>query len=237
MNSLKIAAALRVLANAFEADEDQAPAQPTQESGTQKRGRGRPVKGEDQAPLAATTAAVAPAQTTPAQTAVVQETADPFDTAPAAPTATLDDVRKALTTLRAASDQASALKVLNDAGGSANLNDLKPEKYGTVVAAVNVQLRILENTKPEPVAESDPFEVSASVAAAPAAKVYTLEDVKSVAVAAGKRTSQDTVQKVVMAHGGKATQPTGGEGPSLKALPESQYAAVIAAIQALPATK
>lgn len=235
MNSGKIALALRALADAFEEGAQDSAGTPPE---PQKQTRGRKAKGE--ADGVALPVAAAQTGTAPAATPAVTED-DPFaDKAPAVPTATLDQVRKALTDLRAASDQAAALKVLKDAGGADNLNDLKPEKYGVVVAAVNVQLRIIESGKPVPVTETDPFASPGTPAAAtaPAAKALTLEDVKAAVVAAGKRTAQDTVQAVVMSHGGKATDPaTNLPKPSLKALAEKDYAAVIAAIQALPTTK
>lgn len=233
MNSLKIAAALRVLANAFEtpAEEgDLPPAQPTAEP--QKRGRGRPVKGEE---TTTSTSAAAVDVSKPEAVQVSQTVvaaADPFDTKPV-PTATLDEVRAALKALQAATDQATALGVLKAHGGASNLTELAPGKFYAVVAAATVALPPVKTA--EPVVEVDPFEVPG--AATPAAKPVTLEDVKAAAVAAGKHTSQDTVQKVVMKHGGKAPLQTGGEGPSLKALPEANYAACLAEIKALPKTK
>lgn len=245
MNSLKITAALRALADAFEeGGQDAAPA-----AEPQKRGRGRPVKGEEQPATgasvpaagstspAATAAAGAPsaATQTTAPASVVAD--DPFASAPtaAAPTATLEQVRAALTALRTASSQEKALAVLKKAGGADNLPGLTADKYGIVVNAVNVELRILENAK-APAAEADPFESAPQQAGEPA-KVLTVEDVRAAAVAAGKRTSQDAVQKVVMSHGGKVAKAEGGEGPSLNALPADKYATVIAAINALPTTK
>lgn len=232
MNSSQIAAALRILANAFEASEGDAPAQPAGAAETPKRGRGRPARGEDQAvpaspavPQTTTLAAVPTASTAEA---------DPFA---ATPTATQDEVRKALTSLREASSQEKALAVLKKAGGAANMTELTPDKYGVVVAAVATELRIIAASKPAPAVEADPFEVPAATPT-PAAKPVALEDVKAAVVAAQKRTGTDTVQKVVMDHGGKANNPeTGALAPSLKALPEAQFAAVIAAIQALPTTK
>jgi hypothetical protein len=66
----------------------------------------------------------------------------------------------------------------------------------------------------------------------------TLESVKAAILAAQKRgVRTEVVQKVVMEHGGKARNPDIGiEGPSLKALPESQFAACIAVLQTLPIT-
>lgn len=198
----------------------------------QKRGRGRPVKGEETAAPAVTAPALASSTTT--QTPASADV-DPFETPPAAPAATLDEVRAALTALKTASTQEKALAVLKKAGGADNLTGLKPEKYGAVVAAVNAELDALAGPKKAP--DVDPFEVPTATAA-PASKPVTLEDVKAAVVAAQKKTSTDAVQKIVMAHGGKALNPaTGGDGPSLKALPEAQFAATIAAIEALPTTK
>lgn len=192
----------------------------------QKRGRGRPAKGED----AAAASPAATPSTTPVETPVAPE-ADPF-----ASTASIEDVRAALTALKTASSQDKALAVLKKAGGADNLPGLAAEKYAQVVAAVNVELRIIENGKPVP--EADPFEIPATAPAAPAAKPLTLEDVKAAVVGATKRTGTDVVQKLVMEHGGKATNPeTGAPGPSLKAIPEANYAALVKAISELPSTK
>ncbi len=172
------------------------------------RGRGRPRK-EEAAPVAA---------------------ADPFETpaAPVAPSATLEDVRAALTALRAATSQDNALAVLKPF--AANLTALKPELYGLVVGAAKGAMP----TQKAAEVEADPFETPA---AAPA-KALTLEDVKAAVVAAQKRTGVDTVQAVVMKHGGTAASPDGGAMmPSLKALPPSAFAATVAELQALPSTK
>jgi hypothetical protein len=223
MNSAKIAAALRILANAF--DDGEVPAEPAQPAADKpKRGRGRPVQGEESA------APAAQPSTSPTATPA-SSGADPFETAPAAPVATLDEVRTALKALAAAVDQATALGVLKTAGGAANLTELKAEKYGAVVQAATAALPPVK-TEAAPV-EADPFDAPAPAATKP----VTLEDVKAVIVETQKRTSQDTVQKAVMAQGGKAAVAGGGEQPSLKALPEANYAATIAALKALPTTK
>lgn len=187
--------------------------------------RGRPAKGE------------AAASAAPATTTAVVET-DPF-AAPAAAqvaTATLDEVRAALTALKDAKTQADALKVLKDSSGVDNLGELQktPEKYGLVVAAAKAALPVAAvNT-----VEADPFETANEPVKQPDAKPLTVEDVKAACVAAGKRTGQDKVQKIVMEHGGKGKNAaTGAEGPSLNALPADKYAAVIAAVAALPTTK
>jgi hypothetical protein len=184
--------------------------------------RGRPAKGGSDAPTASTAPAAAPA--------VVE--ADPFNTAPPAATvtATIDQVREALTKLSKVTSQAEALKVLKEASGVDNLTELQrtPEKYALVLAAA-----AKKSTPGEPAAEVDPFETGTM----PAAVAPTVEDVRAALVEAGKRTSQETVQKVVMEHGGVAPAAGGGNGPSLKALPAEKYAAVIAAVKALPTTK
>lgn len=189
--------------------------------------RGRPVKGEAAAQVAAT-----------ASQAVAE--ADPFDSpAPAAsaqPTVTEEEVRAALNALKEAVSQAKALEVLNTAGGATNLSDLRktPEKFALVVAAAKAALP----TATVNAVEADPFETASEPVKQPDAKPLTVEDVKAACVAAGKRTGQDKVQKLVMEHGGKAKNAaTGVEGPSLNALPATAYAALIAAVAALPTTK
>lgn len=236
MNSLQIAAALRILAIAFEAPEEghlspldtpAAPAEPT------KRGRGRPAKGEETAAPAASAPVQASSTTSPTP-AVVE--VDPFaDAAPVVPSATIDEVRKALTALREASSQDIALAVLKTAGGADNLTALIADKYGVVVQAAKV--KALEYDKaPDVKVDTDPFGELVTPAATPV-RALTIEDVKAAVVETQKTTAQDTVQKVVMKHGGKAALASGGEGPSLKALPEGSYAAVIAELKALPKTK
>jgi hypothetical protein len=186
-----------------------------------RRGRGRPVTGETAAPAAIAAPAASPA---------VAE--DPFATAapaPAAPTATLDQVRAALTALKDATSQDNALKVLKEAGGVSNLTDLQktPEKYGAVVLAATAAL-------PQPATEADPFETETATESEQ--KAPSLEDVKAAVVEAQKRTATGKVQAVVMKHGGVAAG-ANGNGPSLKALPIAAYAAVIAEVKALPTTK
>lgn len=236
MNNQKVAAALRLLAEAFEtpaATADLQPASPPAEAAPPKRGRGRPVAGEAAqatTPAATTAQTPAPAATEP----------DPFDSpVAAAPVATLDEVRAALKALAASpgSSQAAALKVLKDVSGVDNLSELQktPEKYGAVAAAAKA-------ATPAPVVvptEDDPFGETAAPAApvAVAEPAPSLEDVKKVVVKTQGRTSTDAAQKVVMDHGGKAAGAGGAVGPSLKALPVANYAAVIAALNALPTTK
>ena len=231
MNNQKVAAALRLLAEAFEtpaATADLPPASPGEAPAAPKRGRGRPVAGE------AAQAAPAPsvAATTPAEP-------DPFDTAPpaaAAPAATLDDVRTAMKALAAATTQDNALAVLKAAGGVANLTELQrtPEKYGAVVAAAKAKLPADQSRT----VEADPFETTATtVTPDPAQTAPSKEDVKAALVKAQKRTGVDIVQAVVMKHGGKAAGEGGKLGPSLTALPVSAYAAVIKEVGDLPTTK
>lgn len=184
-----------------------------------KRGRGRPVKGEgEQATAVAASAAVVEA--------------DPFATAPSA---TIEQVREALTALKAATSQENAVAVLKSAGGADNLPSLDTLKYGTVVAAAKAAVAAAKAAPAAPVPVDDPFAIPET--APVAAKPLTREDIRALAVETGKRTSQNTVQQIVMKHGGKAPIATGGEGPSLLALPESAYAAVAAELKALPSTK
>src|SRR5579859_125169 len=114
MNNILIAAALRQLATAFETPSGSVEAQPENPPAVApaKRGRGRLVQGE-------ATPATAPAAS-PTSTE-----ADPFDTPKPAPTATLEQVRAALTSLKDAASQEIALGVLKDAGKAANLTELK----------------------------------------------------------------------------------------------------------------
>lgn len=194
-------------------------AQPAPGADAPRRGRGRPAKGETPPPPASAVPAPSPAATEP----------DPFGAQPAvaAPTVSLEDVRAALVALKDATSQDIALNALKTAGGATNLPQLPADKYAAVVAACKAAM-------PAPAAPAaDPFEVSSpSQTEAP-----SLEDVKAAVVEAQKRTSTDAVQKVVMDHGGKAPGPNGVPGPSLKAIPVSSYAAVIAAVKALPTTK
>lgn len=215
MNTATIAAALRLLADAFEAPAEGSPpaaAPPT----PQPRGRGRPPK-----PPETTAPAPAPAA------------ADPFEQPSKT---TQDEVRAALTALRAATDQRTALGVLQSVGLVDTITALDPAKYTAVAVAAHDALPKSAAPAAPVVVEEDPFETPAAPEAAPA-KPLTIEDVKAAIVAAQKRTSQDAVQKLVMQHGGRAAKPEGGEGPSLKALPPEQFAVTIAALQAMSTTK
>lgn len=187
----------------------------------QRRGPGRPPKAQTPAPAAPAAAPAAP------------EPADPFAAPSGAtpPTATIDEVRNALTALKGATSQENALKVLKDAGGADNLPSLAKEKYGAVVAAATAAMP----GKPEEPAD-DPFAAAPAPTATP--KALTIEDVRNACVDAQKRSGADRAQKVVMEHGGQMPDPaTGGMKPALKALPVEKYAVVIAALQALPTTK
>lgn len=245
MNTIKIAAALRALADAFEdaPPVDNAhvapgatpftstapPAAPT----APKRGRGRPVAGE--APAAPVTAPAAPA---PAE-------ADPFaQPAPVAavtPNVTQEEVRAALTALRAATSQDIAVSVLKTVGGVSSLPELPQSHYAAVKAAA--EAKTAEYAK-APAVEVDPFETIAPTSITDPlpkptpAVALTVEQVKAVITKAGSKVAQDTLMKIVMKHGGKAKNAeTGVEGASLKALPVANYAAVVAEINALPNTK
>ncbi len=225
MNATKLAAALRAAADAIDEGVGDTVAATLQAAQTvpAPRGRGRPPKAVEAAPVASVAA----------PTAVE---ADPFEATPAAPAATLEEVRAALTALRAATSQDFAMTALKPF--APNLTDLKPEQYGAVVVAAKAAM-----PAPAPVAEpEDPFATPAATLGAalapPAAKAATLEDVQKAVVNAQKRTSTDKAQAVVMKHGGVGNKPDGsGKGPSLKALAATAYAAVIAELDALPTTK
>lgn len=227
MNTTFVAKALRDLANALETPESvtDAPAQPAApapEEPTKPRGRGRPPKD----PVAA-----------PAAPAAAPEAADPFDSpAPAAPTDTRvytqDEVRAALTALRAATNQDNALKVLLEAGRVSNLSALDKAQYGAVIAAAQKATPVQTAA-----GEADPFEQSGGAAAPVEAEaIPTREEVRAVIVAEGKFRAQDTIQKTLMAFGGVAATAEGNK-PSLKALPEAKFVEFVAAVKALPKTK
>lgn len=253
MNAAKIAAALRAQAEALKllADALETEAAPVATApvttaspqpaapATQKRGRGRPAAGEGTAAPAASAEPQA-GSSQPASAPVAgpaQPEADPFAPAPVAPTVTQDQVRGALTALRTATDQATALKVLADAGGGATTlvgqgdTVLKPQFYDAVFkAAVNAAAATP--------AGADPFGSAPTAAQPAAAPTLTIDEVKTLTTKTVARTTADTVQRVLMQHGGKATNPdTGIEGPSLKALPEANYVAYVKALEALPSVK
>lgn len=224
MNTERVAAALRALADAIEtpaAPQDlPQPPPPQPVEAAKPRGRGRPPKGEGAAP---------------AQPAPAPADADPFGDAPAtaaAPVATQADVRKALTDLKAVTTQENALAVMKTAGGVHVITELKPEKYDAVVAAAKAAMP----GAPVPEAD-DPFATGEAVPPA-AEPVPTLEDIKAAVVKASKRTAADKAAAIVIKHGGvKAKADGSGNGPSWAALPVSKYAAVLAELNALPTTK
>lgn len=231
LDTVRIASALRVLADAIEPTEIPGPGVPAGTPPTAepaKRGRGRPVKGEEISAPAAS--ALAPASSTTSPTPAVAE-ADPFASSPT-PTATLEEVREALKALAAARSQAIALDILKAAGGAVNLTDLAAANYGAVVFAAKAAL---PQATPA-AAEVDPFDIPAGTPAVEV-KTPTEDDVRAEVVASSKRTSPDTVAKVVMGFGGKAAGPDGVFKPSWKVLPKDKYAETIAALKALPTTK
>lgn len=220
----RIAASLRVLAAAFEDDYQSGPvalATNPPAATPAPRGRGRPPKAE-----------AAPAVAPAASPAAVAEV-DPFApvAAAAAPTATIEEVRAALTKLKEATTQENALAVLKSAGSADNLAALKPEKYGDVVTSC--KMRMPQPTAVPPAPE-DPF----ALPAATAEKPPTIEDVRAAALDAQKRGGIDRAKSVVMEHGGKKANPDGsGMQVSFNELPAAQFAATIAALKALPTTK
>lgn len=227
MNVTRLINAFHEVIKALEtpADESTPPVQPTAElevpaTGAPKR-PGRPPAGA-KVEGATDAAPVAPAAATE----------DPHPVDPAAPVASQDDVRAALKALQAETDQATAVGVLKAASGADNLSSLKPALNGTVVAACKKAMP----AAPAPAVVADPWDEPAP-AAAVAEAAPTLLDVRAAVVKAQGRTGVDTVQKVVMAHGGQAPDSTGALKPSLQAIPIPQYAAVIAAVNALPTTK
>ena len=279
MNTIRVAAALRALADAIVTPEEAVtfPEQPTATTkAPAQRGRGRPATGED-VPVAA-----------PAQAPAAME-ADPFaapaegviDTSAIVPVATRDDCRAALQTLAAATTQQNAVSVLKKATGVTTLaQPLTAEQYGAAVVAARAATPAagevtaagheptLEEVKAAITAagkhvsesnlksiveqygavvaaraatpaakqvEADPFTTTVEVTAA--GHEPTLEEVKAAITAAGKHVSESNLKSIVVQHGGKGVGPDGVVTASLKALRVSQYAAVIAAIKALPKTK
>ena len=148
----------------------------------------------------------------------------------AAPVASIDEVRNALTALKAAKGSDDPIfEVLKSAGnGATNLTSLKPEFYGAVVAAASQAVA-------QPVVTAvDSWDAPA----APTAKAATLEDVRAAAQRAHKRTGEAKLIEVMKKYGGIATDPSNGTmKPSFGALLAKDYAAVVAEFDALPATK
>ena len=243
MNSLKIAAAFRLLAEAYETPAETAdlpPAQPAAEK--PKRGRGRPVVGEETAPAAAQTqTAASPAISTPVLEASAQDTApenDPFTSTPepSVPTVTLEQLSAKARELSKLTSQEKAVGIMKSATGAASFGALKPEQYGLAYQAFEASISFASSAKEE---VPDPFAAPATTAqsataSATAEAAPSLADVKDAVVKAQKRTGTDVVQKVVAKHGGVAGSPP---QVSLKALPVSKYAQVLAEIAALPSTK
>lgn len=214
INVTQLAAALRLAADALEGVESA----PAEAAAPAKRGRGRPVKGEEPAAPAAPAAAPAPEAPAPAPAPAPE------------PVHTHAQVREALTNLRLATSQDKAVEVLKTVFVGA-FNDLPKDKFDAVVAAAKAAMP----APAAPVVEDDPFGLPPEAPAA--AVVYTLEDVKKACVDAQKRGSAEAAQKLVMKHGGIVEVAGKPPGPSLKALDPSVYATIIAQLAALPTTK
>lgn len=241
MNSEKIAAALRLLADAIETPASSSDLSPQPSQEPPKRGRGRPPKETTPSVAAPSAPATEPTEATPAPTATASASSatpsDPFAQPAPKPQPSIEEVMDAARKLSAATTQQNAVDVLKAATGASNRGELKPEQHAAALAAL---------TKALP--QSDPFAPVAAtpaVAAAPTAAVAvqsdapTIDAVKAAIRDAQKITGVDTVQRVIMDHGGKkpdANSP-GGWGPSVQALSVSSYATVIAALKALPKTK
>jgi hypothetical protein len=193
------------------------------------RTRGRAAKGEATAATASTVAPVAVSATVVTESVASTSLSDPFADAPRVQTKTLDDVRTAAKAYGKLTDQATAVALMKSVSGHESLGTLPADTYDAVVLAFNKAAESFVVVRPE----SNPFDDEPVVAA----KAVTLDEVKNVIVKTQKRTAQDAAQGVVMAHGGKAAGANGAFGPSLKALPASEYAKVIAALEALATTK
>lgn len=228
MNVTRLINAFHEVIKALEtpADESTPPAQPpaTSEAAASPKPRGRP-RGGPKVEGATPTA--------PAASAAASD--DPFADAPAAPVATLDEVRAALKALQAVTDQATAVGVLKAASGADNLASLKADKHGAVVVAAKAAMPM---TATEVLASEppDPFETPTAPAVV-AEALPTREEIRAIVIAKGKETSQDTIQKLLMSMGGSAVGGNGQPGPSLLALPESKFVEFVAAVKALPKTK
>ena len=206
-------------------------------SATPKR-RGRPpgatVTAEASALPATNVVESAPVESAaPAAVTAPTAEADPFaEAVPAAVVVTKDQVREEAVKLAKATSQDNAVSVIKNATG-VSFPDLKPEQYAVAYSA-------LVNA---PRGEADPFTTgeTASVTAAQA-DAPSLDDVKAALRKAQARTGANKVQDVVVAHGGVTidTNPGPAHGTkkvSVNALAVSAYAAVIAAVNALPDTK
>lgn len=96
-----------------------------------KRGRGRPVKGEETAPVAAATPAAGPAEDD--ESFLDDEVAE----TPPAKKYTKDDVRAALIAYGKKHTPEASRQLLKKEGGADTLSALAEDKYATVVAAAN----------------------------------------------------------------------------------------------------
>ena len=208
----------------------------------ERKPRGRPVKGEETAPVAAPAqTAASPATSTPVPEASAQDTApenDPFTSTPepSVPVVTLDQLSAKARELSKLTSQEKAVGVMKSATGASSFGALKPEQYGLAYQAFEASIAFASSAKEE---VPDPFAAPATTAqsataSATAEAAPSLADVKDAVVKAQKRTGTDVVQKVVAKHGGVAGSPP---QVSLKALPVSKYAQVLAEIAALPSTK
>lgn len=210
--------------------------------------RGRPAKGEtagvaDPAPTtSASTTVETQATPVPAVETASAPAADPFATAPTVPQPTIDEVMTAARALSSATSQQNAVDVLKKATGASSRAELKPEQHAAALAALKAALPIADPfagpaTTQAPVATNTVS--TPAVASAPVSDAPSLEQVKAAIREAQKRTGVDIVQRVIMEHGGKKVDPSvpGGFGPSVQALSVPSYAAVIAALNALPKTK
>lgn len=205
-------------------------------SATPKR-RGRPpgatVTAEVSALPATNVVESAPVESAaPAAVTAPTAEADPFaEAVPAAVVVTKDQVREEAVKLAKATSQDNAVSVIKNVTG-VSFPDLKPEQYAAAYTA-------LVNA---PRGEADPFAAGVEAPAAVQADAPSLDDVKAALRKAQARTGANKVQDVVVAHGGVAidTNPGPAHGTkkvSVNALPVSAYAAVIAAVNALPDTK
>lgn len=209
--------------------------------------RGRPAKIVEAStvpvtPVAESVGAVSAAPV--AATAPIAE-ADPFAeaVAPAPLVVTKDQVREAAVALSKATTQDNAVAVIKAATG-VSYPELKPEQYATAyVALVNANAPRVAD--PFALGAPAPATVSSGQHAVPAGvqtDAPSLDDVKAAIRKAQARTGANQVQAVVIAHGGVAIDtnpgPTNGtKKVSVNALPVPAYAAVIAAVNALPDTK
>ena len=207
-----------------------------------KKPRGRPAKGEESAaaqPAASALAVSTPTPATaPAALSVGSDT-DPFASTPeepSVPTVTLEQLSAKARELSKLTSQEKAVGIMKSATGAASFGALKPEQYGLAYQAFEASIAFESSKASTP---DDPFAAPATTAqsataSATAEAAPSLADMKDAVVKAQKRTGTDVVQKVVAKHGGVAGSPP---QVSLKALPVSKYAQVLAEIAAFPSTK